>query len=132
MKNWYLYDNNNRTLKTRFPKVILTNSCIGKTIIRGNIENINIISLHILDHRTIRCDGFGNIIDLKDSFCKSCDYKYNYIDHYKYKSTEEFIEKLNLKGDGIFDNNQKLKYTKIFEYFKENNISIGKINYISV
>ena len=114
------YDN--RTLKTRFPKVILRNSCVGKSIVRGNIENINIISLHLIDFRTIRCDGFGNIIVIKNWYCKSCDYKYNFIDHYKYKSTEEFIEKLNLKGDCIYDNNKKLKYLKIFEYFKDNNI----------
>ena len=129
--NWKLHTDNdliyydNRALKTRFPKVILRNSCVGKSIVRGNIENINIESVHIIDFRIIKCNGFGNIIVTKNLYCKSCDYKYNFIDHYKYKSTEEFIEKLNLKGDCVFNNDQQLKYKKIFAYFKDNNKSMN-------
>ena len=116
----------------RFPKVFKDkNYCIGKSIIRGNIQNIHISSCHLLDLKLKRCDGFGNIFLAKDFHCKIPDFEYNYINHYIYKSTQEFIEKLNLRGDCIFNNNEKLKYEKVLRYFRFNKINWDKINYIS-
>ena len=123
------YDN--RTLKERFPKTIIDkNYCKGKSIIKGNIKNVNIISTHILNKYLKICDGFGNLFKPNKFYCKVPDFKFNFIDHYQFKSTEEFVEKLNLKGDCLFPNNLKRKYKKIYEYFKYNTATEQKINYI--
>ena len=74
---------------------------------------------------------FGNLIKLNKFYCPSPDFEFNYIDHYQNKSTEEFVEKLSLKGDCVYKNNLTIKYNKIFAYFKNNNITKKKINYIS-
>ena len=136
--NWNLHTDNdlfyydNRSLFKRFPKVIQNkNFCIGKSMVRGNIKNIIIIRVHLLDFKLKRCDGFGQPIHINNIFCKIPDYKYNFIDHYIYKSTEEFSQKLNLKGDCLFNNDIKLKYKKIFEYFRDNKVNNDKIEYIA-
>ena len=101
-------------------------------MIRGNIKNISISSVHIIDKKINRCDGFGKIfIAKKFRYCRVPDYNFFYLDHYQYKSTQEFVEKLNFKGDCILINNDQLKYKKIVAYFKNNKKSIEKINYIS-
>lgn len=121
----------NRSLFERFPKVIQKkNSCIGKSILRGNIENIHMQSCHILDGKLKRCNGFGDIITLHFLSCKVPDYKYNYIDHFQFKSTDEFVQKVK-KGDGRHINSEKIKYRKIWEYFSFNKITLYKIKYIS-
>ena len=56
--------------------------------------------------------------------------KYNYIDHYQYKSLEEFVKKINLKGDGIYISNIKLKYEKVIRYLINNRLTQYKIDYI--
>ena len=53
-------------------------------------------------------------------------FKLYYIDHYCFKSTEEYINKIN-KGDGIFGYNNKTKLHKIALYFGYNRITIEKI-----
>lgn len=54
--NWIIHtDNNfiyydNRTLYERFPEIYINkNYCNGKTIIKGNIENIDMKKTHLLD-----------------------------------------------------------------------------------
>ena len=98
---------------------------------RGNIENIKITSVHTLDRKINRCDGFGKFFITKTRNCKFPDYKYNFIDHYKYKSTQEFVEKINIKGDGVYDDSEKLKYQKIFSNLNANEIKFEKIQYIA-
>ena len=136
--NWVIHTDNdlfhydNRTLKERFPKINKDkNFCIGKSIVKGNIKNINIKSVHTLDEKLKICDGFGNLIVPKKFYCQNPDFEFNFIDHYQHKSTEEFVEKLDIKGDCIFKNNLTRKYKKIFVYFKDNNITTQKIKYIS-
>ena len=136
--NWVIHTDNdllyydNRTLKKRFPKVNKDkNFCLGKSIVKGNFKNIKIKSVHTLDEKLKICDGFGKVISLKKFYCPAPDYEYNFIDHYQHKSTEEFIEKLNIKGDCVYKNNLKIKYKKIFVYFKDNIITTKKINFIS-
>ena len=136
--NWVIHTDNelfyydNRTLKERFPKINKDKSfCLGKSIVKSNIKNIHIKSVHSLDEKLKKCDGFGNVIILKKFYCPTPDFEFNYIDHYQHKSTEEFVEKLNIKGDCVYKNNSTIKYKKIFTYFKDNNITIKKINYIS-
>ena len=134
--NWIIHTDNNllyydkRDLYKRFPEVVKNkNFCYGKTIIRGNIENLTFKSTHTLDNKIGRCNGFGKINKNKHRRCKVPDYKYFYIDHYFCKSTEEYINKIN-KGDAIVGQNIKNKYTRINLYFKFNKISMAKINFI--
>ena len=96
----------------------------------NSIENIKITSVHTLDRKINRCDGFGKIFITKTRNCKFPDYKYNFIDHYKYKSTQEFVEKINIKGDGVYDDSEELKYQKIFSYLNANEIKFEKIQYL--
>jgi len=136
--NWVIHTDNdlfyydNRTLKERFPRVNKDKHyCIGKSIIKGNIKSIQIKSVHTLDDKLIKCDGFGKVIMLKKFYCPVPDFEFNFIDHYQHKSTEEFVEKINLKGDCVYKNNLTIKYKKVLVYFKDNNIAKKKINYIS-
>ena len=135
--NWIIHtDNNhlyydNRPLSERFTEIIKNkNYCNGKTIIRGNIDNITIKTTHLLDLNIGRCNGFGKIFKSKGIFCIIPDYNYYYIDHYYSKSTEEFINKIN-KGDGVFGYNVTNKYERIYIYFLFNKISREKINLIA-
>ena len=135
--NWIIHtDNNliyydNRTLYERFPEIYINkNYCNGKTIIKGNIENIEMKTTHLLDIKIERCNGFGKKIKTNGIYCKKPDYKYYYIDHYYCKSTEEFINKIN-KGDGVFGYNNINKYKRINFYFKFNKITPEKIYFIA-
>ena len=56
------------------------------------------------------------------------DYKYNYIDHYFCKSTEEFVNKIN-KGDALYINQENLK-DRIRVYFAINNRTKEKVDYM--
>ena len=136
--NWIIHtDNNlkyydNRTLSKRFTEIVKKrNFCLGKTIIKGSIENLKFKSTHILDINLGRCNGFGKIIKIKKykRSCKVPDYKYFYINHYYSKSTEEFINKIN-KGDAVLSQNIKNKYFRINFYFRFNKITMEKINFI--
>ena len=135
--NWIMHtDNNlkyydNRFLYKRFPEVAkIKNFCYGKTIVRGNIENLKFKSTHILDKKLGRCDGLGKIIEIQKRSCKVPDYKLFYIDHYFCKSTEEYINKIN-KGDAIVDQDIENKYVRIKLYFKFNKITKEKIYFIA-
>ena len=75
------------------------------------------------------CNGFG----LKKKFLniihtEKPDYEYYYIDHYYFKSTEEFIDKIN-RGDCFYGNNIKMNFYWIKIYFSINEITLKKINY---
>ena len=136
--NWLTHTDNdlifydNRTLFKRFPKTIKNPKfCVGKSIIRGNLENINFKSCHLLDINLKRCDSFGKYFTPNKTACKTPDYKFNYIDHYKYKSSEEFIEKIKFKGDALAKDNEKIRMQKINNYFSENKVTLEKIKYIS-
>ena len=58
---------------------------------------------------------------------KKPDFKYNYIDHYSYKSVEEFAKKI-LKTDAIEGLQIKRKYEKIDWYFGINILAKNKID----
>ena len=136
--NWIIHTDNNliyydkRKLYTRFTEnVKIKNFCVGKTIIRGNIENLIFHSTHSLDLNIGRCDGFGHNFKIKEYiYCKIPDYKYFYIDHYYSKSTEEFINKIN-RGSGLRGKDIKKKYAKIKLYFRFNKITMEKIKFIA-
>ena len=129
------YDN--RSVVERFP-IILWNSTLYtlKTIIRGNIKRkIKFTTTHWLN-RELRggCNVFGQVVIPRRKVklgnkINHPKYKQYYIDHYCFKSTEEYINKIN-KGDGIYGNNLKNKFHKIDLYFEYNKITAEKINYI--
>lgn len=105
----FFTDNNNlyyenKTLERRFTEKYLgVKTYFGKSIIRGNISCINITNVHYLTKNIQPCNGFGKI-----SKKFSIDYKYYYIKHFSFKSTEEYCVKIN-KGNAVFDNNIKKK-----------------------
>ena len=133
--NWvYHTDNNlmhyeNRTLKDRFPEKesILSEKKISehvlvKSIIRGNISNIVFDCEHKLSNELKGCNAEGLEASLEGCSMLKPDYENNYIDHYHYKSVDEFIEKLNL-GDVN-------KTEELNNYFEFNNINSEKFDYI--
>ena len=133
--NLLFYDN--RTLEERFP-IILWNSKMYtlKTIMRGNInKNIRFTTSHWLNRKLKNgCDVEGRAVIPKRNVrlgykINNPRFKLYYIDHYCFKSTEEYINKIN-KGDGIFGYNNRIKMHKINLYFGYNKITMEKINFI--
>ena len=98
--NWFIHtDNNqlyyeNKSLEKRFPEKIKYSKYLRnknynfiKSIIRGNIKNLTINDVHGISNKLSRCNGFGRLV----KYNQKQDFKYNYIDHYLFKSTNEFI-----------------------------------------
>ena len=112
----------NKTLFKRFPKTV-HNVFSVKAILKGHIPNLFIYDPHILNGGIESCYGSGQ------KKCIKFDFKYNFIDHFYYKSTEEFMEKV-LKGDIYFNNTLVVQKRKILEYFESNEITLEKIDYI--
>jgi hypothetical protein len=121
--NLIKYDN--RSLHERFPefkKIIRT----GKTILRGGIKNVNIREVHLLDHKIPSCNSQGKIIKFgKDKM----DFDNYFIDHFYFKSLEEFVQKIK-KGDTYFGYNKGFQMLRLQRYFMINNITLKKIEYI--
>lgn len=112
----------NKSLFERFPKSIYDIITV-KPILRGHIPNLKIKSCHIINEKIKSCYSHG------EKQIKKMDFKNYFIDHFYFKSTEEFIEKIN-RGDIFYKNINKIKMAKIKYYFKSNNITLSKINYI--
>ena len=112
----------NEPLSKRFPNKFYRITNV-KSIIRGHLFNITINSLHRLNYKLKSCNSFGG-----NNISKP-DFKYYYVDHYYFKSTEEFINKIN-RGDAYYKDNKKLKFNKIKFYFAFNKITLEKIIYI--
>ena len=113
----------NRSLFQRFPKY-KTKIVSVKSILRGHLFNINIKSQHAINYKYKACDGFGHFINQSR---KKPDFKYYYLDHFFFKSTEEYIEKVN-RGDCYYILSKKIKFNKIKFYFSHNKMTIEKIN----
>ena len=134
--NLYFHtDNNqlyyqNKSLYLRFPEKINTKDGVLKTIIKGKIST-TIKCPHTLNYNLISCDGFGNFNKNYKNviFTNKPDFEYNYIDHFSYKSTEEFINKI-MRGSAIKGFETEMKYKKISWYFGINKISKEKIDLI--
>jgi len=113
----------NKTLSERFPAIVpLEKSQISvKSILRGNISNLTITWMHHINDGLPKCNGFGHPND----FIHGNDFKYNVIDHYYSKSTEEFIQKI-MRGDswrGTLDYVQH----RTEKYLNQNKITLEKI-----
>lgn len=132
--NHYTYTDNGllyydkRPLSVRFKEQKKTRFGILKSILKGNL-NINVNKdIHNLNDSLISCDGFGNInkMDKHFIYTKKPDFKFNYINHYAYKSTKEFINKLN-KGSVYSGKTTRSKLRRIKNYFCFNSITREKI-----
>ena len=113
----------NKTLFERFPKAFY-NIVNVKSILKGHNPDIEIKSIHKINDKIKGCNGFG-----QKTFQNKTDFKYYYINHYYFKSTEEFINKIN-RGDAYYLTNKHLKYKKIKFYFAFNRMTLEKINFI--
>ena len=99
-----------------------------KSILRTNVVT-KIYCPHEINKSLISCDGFGEVNMKYKSIIitKKPDFKYNYIDHYSYKSVEEFAKKI-LKTDAIEGLKMQRKYEKIDWYFGINQLTKNKID----
>ena len=125
----------NKSLHERFP-ILETNARKHnkkyffpvKSILRGHIPNIKIDCQHKINTNLRSCNGFGFEPKLINHTMEP-DFEYYYIDHFYFKSLEEFIEKLN-KGSVKTSNSLGIKLIRIRRYFYMNEININKMNYI--
>ena len=95
----------NKSLFERFPKSVYNNFNV-KPILRGNISNLNIYNNHLINGNIKYCYSNGQ------KYAKKKDFKNYFIDHFYFKSTEEFIDKIN-RGDIFYKNTYKIKMKKI-------------------
>ena len=124
----------NKSLFQRF-KGPYIKSVFVKSIIRGNISNLKywVHSPSSSPHRNKTCNNVGELINyshINFEFISKININNAYIIHFKYKSTEEYINKYkrgysNWLGSQI---NQHL-YGKIEEYLADNKISKEKLDY---
>ena len=137
--NWVIpTDNNlihydNRPLFERFPGPYIK-SIFVKSIIRGNIPKLQFMVHSPIESpiKNTTCDNQG-----KKIFYKLMNFEYMninikeaYIIHFKYKSTEEYINKYK-RGYHLWKGEKLLEvlYTKIIEYLKDNEITLEKLDY---
>ena len=139
--NWIFYTDNNqlyyedKPLKERFTE--REPNARGKTkgkdqgiksVLRGNLRDVEITSPHFLYEKTRSCDGFGKRKRLTSIITLESDFEYYYIDHYACKSTEEFIQNKLIRTDvyhKVDINMEKIKW-----YFEYNKITKEKIDMI--
>lgn len=60
---------------------------------------------------------------------KETDFENYYIEHYFFKSTEEFIDKIN-KGCALFAQDQNYKMSRIKAYLGYNKVTLEKVEMI--
>ena len=140
--NWIIpTDNNlvhydNRSLFERFKGPYHKSGSV-KTIIRGNINNLlyHVHSPFYSPEKNISCNNVGkiikNAIKIDIETVRPINIKKAYIIHFQFKSTEEVINKYK-RGyrDWLKRKTQKFLYGKIKSYFRMNNITKEKIDYI--
>ena len=134
--HFLLYDDNNliyydnRPLKERFNHSVPNNklNIYHKSILRGKNYNGTLFSgfQHVHqpnDNITTQCDALGNI----EKRMGRAKYKYCFLRHYSYKTSEEFAVKL-LRGR---HQSEKYKMDMLMDYFfKLNNLTEEKLNLI--
>ena len=129
--NLLYYDE--RPLSIRFPHTVPLSKLGGrllemKTIIRGHIHGVFIVSNHLGDLTLKSCNNSGKHEKLTDISTYYSDQKYYYIDHYYSKSTEEFISKIT-KGDALIIDKNYI-YKRIDKYFNQNELTKEKLELI--
>ena len=131
--NLLYYDS--RPLFERF-KGPYTKSALIKSIIRGGIYDLKywVHSPFISPKRNITCNNIGKRIfyrNINFEAISPINTEKAYIIHYRYKSTEEFINKYKRGYKKWYGNmTEKFLKNRIKEYLSENKITLEKINYI--
>ena len=139
--NWLIpSDNNlvhydNRSLFERFKGPYYGSSSV-KTIIRGHIDNLeyHVHSPRKSPEKNISCNSVGKILNYSKvdiQRVRPINIKKAYILHFKYKSTEEMINKFK-RGyrDWLKNKSQTNLYGKLISYLNMNNKTKEKIDYI--
>ena len=126
--NLLYYDN--RSLHERFITKVKSPYETYKSILKGNIK-IKINSVHYLNKNLTSCNGLGiyNKNEKLGILTNNPDYYNYYFDHYSFKSTQEFIRKIN-RGSALYGKKDSNKLRKIKLYFDKNEITLEKINYM--
>ena len=134
--NMFFHDDNNliyyddRLLYERFKRKVKKPVEALKSILKGNIS-INIEDVHNLNSNLTSCNGFGEINKYEKTsiYTNRPDFTFNYIDHFCFKSTQEFTNKL-MRGSAFYGKINEIKLKKIHWYFNINSITKKKIDYI--
>ena len=127
------YDN--RTLFERF-KGPYKKSKFIKSIIRGNITDLKywVHSPSYSPKRNITCNNIGQIIRyerLNFEFIEKINVEKAFIIHFRFKSTEELISKFKRGYSNWFGSRlQGFVKASLNDYFKENNLTLEKIEYV--
>ena len=113
----------NKSLHERFPAIVPfeKSQISAKSILRGNISNLQITWMHYINENLPGCNGFGGPSDL----IHGNDFKYYVIDHYYSKSTEEFIQKI-VRGDAWTCSFDYIQH-RTEKYLNQNRITLEKI-----
>lgn len=124
-----------RSLFQRFKKPYIKSIFI-KTIIRGNITNLHywVHSPLISPEKNVTCTNEGNIIhytDLNFEYINKINIKKAYIIHFRYKSTEEFLNKYK-RGYSDWHGNRtnQVLIERLSSYLQENMLTLEKIKYL--
>ena len=127
------YDN--RSLFERFKGPYIKDEFI-KTIIRGNISDLKywVHSPYISPKRNISCNSIGKQIISKKVNIESVspiNVEKAFIIHFRYKSTEEFINKYKRGySNWLGDRTESFLKSNIGEYFRQSELTLEKIEYI--
>ena len=138
--NWLIPTDNNllhydtRPLIERFKGPYIQENFI-KSIIRGNISNLRygVHSPSFSPEKNITCNNEGTIIyeKLDLASIQSINIKKAYIIHFRYKSTEEFIQKYKRGYSNWHGNNTKKALNYLLKlYLSQNKVTIEKLNYL--
>ena len=102
---------------------------VTKIIIRGNISKIQFTNPHLV-RNTIgnTCNGFGKIIFQIDHRLKIPDHKKFFFDHFYFKSSEEYLNKLDV-GDVFYGNKRGFNIYWFQIYFAFNEIKKEKLDF---
>ena len=99
-----------------------------KPIIKGNIENLIITNNHVINLHMEGCNAFGEKARIKGIHTNDPDRKYYYFDHYYFKSSEEYLNKLS-RGSCYWGNLRAINFMWLNKYFRHNKITLEKLNY---
>jgi len=138
--HWMIYDDNNlllydkRPLKERFSHALPNNyfNIYHKSIVRGKNYNgtifdcLSAVHQPNLDAIYDQCDAVGNFERLRVGYMGVANFKYGYIRHHRYKTTEEFALKLK-RGYGKVGTNLDVMME---EFSKVNEITAEKLDII--
>ena len=129
--NLLYYDN--RSLFERFKPPYKLDTHI-KTIVRGNINDIkfDIHTPFYSPYRNVSCNNKGIIYKNKEILFQDVfdiNIEKAYIIHFKYKSTEEYINKYK-RGYHWRINDTNFMKMRIKEYFEDNQVTLKKIKFV--